>query len=165
MSTRSDAPDRFQKRCTSASSVSFASPVSKAFLGHKLLILFPDERRSLPHARALNVLLRTGHIMAAGLLLGGHVFGAPVEQLRLLLYAAIATGAGMIALDLYAVPLFMFEGRGLSLAAKLGLLCLVPFAWQHRIPLLLVVMALASIGSHMPGKFRHYSLLYGRTRR
>jgi hypothetical protein len=102
---------------------------------------------------------------ATGLLLGGHIFGAPVEQLRLLLYAAIATGAGMIVLDVYAVPQFIFEGRGLSLAAKLGLLYLVPFVWHYRIPLLLMVMVLASIGSHMPGKFRHYSLLYGTARK
>jgi hypothetical protein len=123
----------------------------------------PAERtRSVPHARTINVLLRTAHIMATGVLLGGHIFGAPNESLRLLLYLAIATGAGMIFLDAYATPQYFFEGRFLALGAKLGLLCVIPLAWNYRVPLLIVAVAAASIGSHMPGRFRHYSFLYRR---
>jgi hypothetical protein len=56
----------------------------------------------------------------------------------------------------------VFEGWGLIILAKLGLLCLIPFAWSYRVPLLLTVVALASIGSPMPARFRHYSFYYRR---
>ncbi|MBI4561482.1 MAG: hypothetical protein HY724_05510 [Candidatus Rokubacteria bacterium] len=42
---------------------------------------------------------------------------------------------------------------------KLGLLAFVPFAWEHRLPILLGVVAVASVGSHMPARFRHTSAL------
>jgi hypothetical protein len=44
---------------------------------------------------------------------------------------------------------------------KLALLCAVPFAWGYRLPILLAVLIIGSVGSHMPKKFRHFSLLYG----
>jgi hypothetical protein len=100
--------------------------------------------------------------MATGTLLGGHAFGAPPDQLTWLLYVAIASGAGLIGLEAWPTLHFVFEGWGLIILAKLGLLCLIPFAWSHRVPLLLAVVALASIGSHMPARFRHYSFYYRR---
>ena len=114
----------------------------------------------IPYSRFWKISLRTLHLMVISVLLGGHVFGAPAEQLRPLLYGAILTGAGMIVLETYPSPHFIFEGWGLFLLAKLALLCIVPFAWNYRVPLLLAVVALAGVGSHLPGKVRHYSLLY-----
>jgi hypothetical protein len=46
--------------------------------------------------------------------------------------------------------------------AKLSLLCLVPFAWEYRVPILLVVLVLGSVGSHMPSRFRYYSFVHRR---
>ena len=46
--------------------------------------------------------------------------------------------------------------------AKLALLCTVLLAWDHRFPLLLGVVVLASVGSHMTGRLRYYSILYRR---
>ncbi len=125
--------------------------------------LFPPERpRSIPFARLFKITLRTAHLMATSVLVGGHAFGAPVSALRPLLYAAIVTGLGMILLEAYPSLHFVFEGWGLLLLGKLALLCCIPFAWKQRFPILLAVVALASIGSHMPKSFRHYSLLYRR---
>jgi hypothetical protein len=106
--------------------------------------------------------MRTLHLMATGTLLGGHVFGAPAGQLTPLLYAAIVTGASLIVLEAWPTLHFVFEGWGLMVLAKLALLCAVLFAWRQRVPLLLAVVALASIGSHMPARFRHYSFYYRR---
>ena len=125
-------------------------------------LLQPARPRSIPHVRAWNITLRTLHLMATGTLLGGHVFGAPAGQLTPLLYLAIASGAGLIALEAWPTLHFVFEGWGLMVLAKLTLLCIVLFAWGHHVPLLLAVVALASIGSHMPARFRHYSFLYRR---
>ena len=122
----------------------------------------PKEPLPIPHARLYKVTLRTVHLMAISVLVGGHAFGASVGELKPLLYVAIATGAGMILLETGPSLHFVFEGWGLLLLAKLVLLCWIPFAWEQRFPILLVVVALASIGSHMPARFRHYSLLYRR---
>lgn len=46
--------------------------------------------------------------------------------------------------------------------AKLALLCLVPLAWEYRVPILLLVVVIASVGSHMSGRFRYYSVVYRR---
>ena len=115
---------------------------------------------SVPHPRAWKIGLRTAHLMAISVLLGGHTFGAPADQLRPLLYVAIVTGAGLIFLEAFPSPYFVFEGWGLFLLAKLALLILIPFAWNYRVPILLAVVALGSIGSHLPARYRHYSLLY-----
>lgn len=100
--------------------------------------------------------------MAAGMLLGGHAFNAPAGELRLWLYLAIASGAGLIVLEAYPSLHFVFEGWGVLLLLKLALLVAIPFAWSARVPILLAVVALAAVGSHMPARFRHYSLLYRR---
>ena len=38
---------------------------------------------------------------------------------------------------------------------KLLLLAVIPFFWQYRVPLLLAIVVVASVGSHMPSRFRH----------
>jgi hypothetical protein len=46
--------------------------------------------------------------------------------------------------------------------AKVALICVVPLAWDYRLPILLAVIVIGSVGSHMPGRYRHYSVLYRR---
>ena len=117
---------------------------------------------SFPYARAAKIALRTAHLMAAGILLGGHFFNAPVGALLPWLYLAIASGIGLIALEAYPSLHFVFEGWGVMTLTKLALLAVIPFAWSARVHILLAVVALGSVGSHMPARFRHYSLLYRR---
>jgi hypothetical protein len=126
-------------------------------------LLFPEPRRRFPHARAWNVGARTVHLAVTGTLLGGHVFGASAEALVPLLWGAIGSGAVMLGLELYTSLDWLTQVGGLVTVAKLAVLCVIPFAWSARVPLLLVVVGLAGVGSHMPGRFRHYSLLYGRS--
>lgn len=122
----------------------------------------PAGPQAIPYARAAKITLRTLHLMATNFLFGGHVFGASLEQLRPLMYATIVTGGGMIALEAYPSLGFLFEGWGVLLLGKLALLCLIPWLPGYRIWILLAVVALAAVGSHMPARFRHYSLLYRR---
>jgi hypothetical protein len=97
--------------------------------------------------------------MATSVLVGGHAFGAPPHELLPWLYAAVATGVGMTLFEAYPSLNFLFQGWGLMLLAKLALLCMIPFAGKVQFPILLIVVAIASIASHMPGRFRHYSVL------
>ncbi len=97
--------------------------------------------------------------MAFGVLLGGHVFGVEAERLGSALGLTILTGAGLMGLELYKSAHWLFLGKGLVVLAKLVLLAAVPVFWDARVPLLLGVVALASVGAHMPGRYRNYSIL------
>lgn len=114
----------------------------------------------IPYRRAWSILFRTLHLLAICVLVGGHVFNAPVEQLRPLLYVAIASGIGMASIEAYPSPGALLQGWGILVIVKLMLLCAVPFAWNHRVPILLVVLTIGSIGSHMSKKMRHCSPLF-----
>lgn len=125
-------------------------------------LLFPDPRRHLPHSRWWNIAARTIHLAATGTLLGGHVFGAEEAALRPLLWLAIASGGALIALELYPSAHWAHQVCALFVYAKLGALCLVPFLWEQRVPLLIGALAVASVGAHAPRTVRHYSLWYRR---
>lgn len=125
-------------------------------------LLLPDIPRRLPHARSWNVAARSLHLAAISVLVGGHVFAVPADRLVPWLWLAIASGAALIAIEIYPSIDWLAQGAGLFVLAKLAALCAVPFAWPWRVPILFGVLVLASVGSHMPGRFRHYSFIYHR---
>lgn len=109
--------------------------------------------------RLLAVGCRTVHLAAFGMLVGGHGFGIEAERLLPALWITVASGAALLAVESLGGVAWLLEGRGLMVLLKLGLLLLVPLAWDHRFFLLLAVVTVASIGSHLPRRFRHTSLL------
>jgi hypothetical protein len=115
---------------------------------------------TIPHARAWNIAARTAHIAATGVLVGGHAFNAPRDDLYPILWLAIITGGALIFLEAFSVRFrWLAQGRGLLVVVKLVLLLLIPLAWSLRLPILLAVIVLASVGSHMPARFRYYSVV------
>lgn len=139
-----------------------ADPKScKVSVADRKRIFFPDPPRALPAERVIRTALRTAHIAAFGILLGGHMFDVEAERLRLWLWLTIATGAAFVALELYGSFIWVQELRGCLTLCKLLLLCLVPFFWTRRIWLLLSVLVIGSVCSHMPGRYRYYSLWRG----
>jgi hypothetical protein len=125
-------------------------------------LLFPADRRRIPHARFWNIAARTVHIAATGILLGAHVFDVPADRLWPYLWTAVATGSVLIALEVYPEGHWLHQGCALALYAKLVLLCLIPFVWESRVPILLAVVVVASVASHAPRQFRHYSVVFKR---
>lgn len=119
-------------------------------------------RRRPRYGRAVNIALRTAHIGVTGVLCGGHVFGIPPQQLKSWLFGAIVTGGLLTAVEAFPHVHWLCQGRGLFVLAKLVLLSLIPWLWDYRVAILAAVVALASVGSHMPAKFRYYSVLHGR---
>ena len=118
-------------------------------------LLFPIPPRRIPRHRALGLALRTAHLMTFGALLGGHLFDVDSARLMPFLLATIASGVALLALELASTCAWLFMGKGLSVLVKLAVLVLVPLFWEYRVPLLLLVVAVASVGSHMPSRFRH----------
>lgn len=124
-------------------------------------LLCPSPPRQIPGRRALNIALRTAHLSTFGALLGGHMFGVDPARLRPFLAATALSGALLVALELASTCEWLLEGRGLAVIAKLAVLAAVPVFWEQRLVLLLVIVVIASVGSHMPARFRHHSFLPG----
>jgi len=111
--------------------------------------------------RALSVCCRTVHLAGFAVLLGGHVWDVEPARLVPALWATIASGAALAVLEALPDGRWLLEVRGLLVLLKLGLLALVPLAWAHRVALLMAVVVVASVGSHMPRRFRHAVLVPG----
>jgi hypothetical protein len=71
----------------------------------------------------------------------------------------ILTGAVLGIIELYPDWRCVFQVRSIVIALKLFLICFVPWLWSYRASILIVVLVMASISSHMPSRFRHYSVL------
>jgi len=113
-------------------------------------------------SRALNIALRTAHIAAMAVLVGGVAFDIEPERLRLALWLTVGTGAALAAVEAGPRLLWFHQGSGMLTLAKVALLCVVPVAGDHQLSLLLALIVVGSVGSHMPGRYRHYSVLYRR---
>ena len=122
--------------------------------------LFPAVPRDFPIRRNTRTMIRALHIFSAGTLLGGHIFSIPTGDLLPWLYATIFTGALLLVTDLHATAAVIFEVRGVVVLLKIGLLILIAFFFDARIPLLFIVLLLGVYGSHMPKHIRHKMLLF-----
>jgi hypothetical protein len=123
-------------------------------------LLFPDPARDLPAERAIRIGLRTAHIAAFGILLGGHVFDVERHRLLLWLWLTIGTGGALVAVELCGSFVWLLEVRGWMTLLKLVLIWLVPWLWPYRVWLLLATLVIGSVSSHMPGRFRYYSVFH-----
>lgn len=112
------------------------------------------------NTRTLNVLVRTVHIAAMGVLLGGCAFKVPRHDLLPSLWLTVGSGVVLWMLEAGTHLLWFHQGRGLITLAKLGLFCTVPLFEDYSFHILVVVVVLASIGSHMRARLRYYSIIY-----
>src|SRR3990172_5984202 len=98
--------------------------------------LFPERMRFLSGSRVMSIALRTLHLAAFGMLLGGHAFALDAERLIPYLWVTIVSGLGLIALEIYAVGFYwVFLGKGIMVLVKLALLLVIPFFWEARVAL------------------------------
>jgi hypothetical protein len=109
--------------------------------------------------RSWNIGLRTAHIAAMGVLLGGHAFDTAPERLLTALCLTIGTGIALTLVEAGPHLLWFHQGRGILTLAKMGFLFTVPLLWDYRLAILLLVVALGSVGSHMPARYRYYSVV------
>ena len=118
-------------------------------------LFFPDEPRDFPFRRWVRISLRTAHLIAIAGLFGGHVFAQPVHVLEPWLWGSVLTGLLLFATDLHMSFDALRQVHGLVVIGKLALLALVPLFWDSRVVLLVLVMIIAGVSSHMPGRWRH----------
>ena len=120
-----------------------------------------ERSRPLPGVRPVRTTLRTAHTIAFAALYGGHVYGIPAASLHPALAATVATGAALMALEMYRTPLWPVQVRGVAAFVKLALLAAVAVWWDWRLLFLTLALVIGGVVSHMPGRYRYYSLLHG----
>jgi hypothetical protein len=121
-----------------------------------------EQSRTLPGVRAMRTTLRTAHLIAFGMLYGGHVYGVPAGRLWPGLVATLATGGTLMALEIYCTPLWLVQIRGLATLFKIALVAAVAVYWDVRVALLTLAIIVGGIVSHMPGRYRYYSVVHRR---
>ena len=131
-------------------------PPKRSFLRDLIL---PPAPRSFPWARPVQLVLRSLHIAAMALVVGGLPFGGDFQQLRRAILLTVVTGLLLFAIDLAKDAAFLLQGSGVALFLKLGLLGMGLLQPAARLPWYLAATLVASIGSHMPGAWRHFSFL------
>ena len=119
--------------------------------------------KPLPAGRILRTTLRTVHVLAFATLYGGHVYNLPPERLLPALLATVATGVAFLAFEIYSALVYLVELRGLATLVKLALVAAVAVFWEARVALLSIAIVIGVVASHMPGRYRYFSLLHGRT--
>jgi len=121
----------------------------------------PDRKNDQPPSwsRLLQVVLRTIHIMAMALVLGALPYGLGFQELRVPVLMAVASGLALFGFDLAKSPQVLLQGSGIAVLVKLTLLGCGHLWPAERLAWYLAATAVASVGSHMPGRWRHYSLL------
>jgi hypothetical protein len=109
--------------------------------------------------RLLQVLLRTLHIAAMGIVLGGCFLGAGYEALRIAIWVTLGSGTALLLMDLFKGPEVLLQGSGMAVLLKLSLLGFGQLLSDHRFAWYLAATLVASFGSHMPRAWRHHVLL------
>ena len=117
------------------------------------------EGAGFPGSRALQVLLRTAHIVAMAMVLGGLAQGAGFERLRPWILATVLSGVLLLLVDLAKGATRLSQGSGVAVLLKLALLGLGNLYPGGRLGWYLAATAVASVGAHMAGSWRHFSFL------
>ena len=121
-----------------------------------------DGVRPLAGVRLVRTVLRTAHLVAFGALYGGHVYDVPRTELHAALGWTVATGAALMGLELYRTPVWLWQIRGLATLVKIALVAAVALWWDARVGLLTLAIVVGGVSSHMPGKYRYYSIKHRR---
>lgn len=119
----------------------------------------PSTRPAKPaYARPIEVGLRSVHIVAMGLVLGGIATGGTHETLQASIVATVASGLLLLAACMRWGCFTLTQGAGWALLLKLALLGLGNVFAGARLQWYVAATLVASVGSHMTSGLRHLTL-------
>ena len=78
---------------------------------------------SLLESRATNIAIRTAHIAAMGILLGGHAFNVPKADLVFSFWCCMGTGLALVASEAGPRLLWLHQRRDGALLKEIAPLC------------------------------------------
>jgi hypothetical protein len=112
--------------------------------------------------RAVDIIARTGHVTATGVVFAAVVFGIPSSRIIPWNVAAVVTGALLIVLEISHRPHWIQQCRGLMVVIHVSLIGLVHVFPDIKMLLLALVIVFGMVGSHMPKNIRYWFILHGR---
>lgn len=125
-------------------------------------VFFPRPKREFTGQRWVRIGFRTAHLIAMAFLLGGVAGGAAVGDLAWALWGTVLTGAGYMAVELFNSFVFLIQLKGLAVIAKILLLGAAGLSADGALGLLVTAIVIGGISSHMPGRFRYFSIFHWR---
>ena len=111
--------------------------------------------------RWASIALRTAHIATASVFFGGCVLQASFPHLKPWHHGAIASGTLLLLMELRHDHRWLHRGKGVLGLVHIGLGLLIHLIPSLQLVLLWIILISGCIGSHMPRRFRHWSLLDG----
>lgn len=125
-------------------------------------VAFPPRPRGFRGKRWVNIALRTAHLLGvAGV--GGALLGGVAQSAWLpYLYFTLATGAVMLALEIWSSGIYLLQVRGQATLLKIALLALLPLAPGLAGAVVALSIVISGIFSHAPASVRYYSIFHGR---
>jgi hypothetical protein len=112
--------------------------------------------------RALGIVLRTAHIAAMAILVGGYWFAVSDPALRTWRVLTVATGIALLASEVSHSRHWVYQGRGVFVVAHVAALGLVAASGSLGRYGLAAAIALGSVGSHLPRTVRKWSFRHRR---
>lgn len=125
-------------------------------------LLFPDNTRGFPGKRWVKIALRTLHLIGVAGVGGAFLYGAPERLWLPYWWVTLASGAALVAIELWSNGVWLIQVRGVAVLVKLVLLACVPLAPDLGGPILVLVIVISGLFSHAPAAVRYFSLLHGR---
>lgn len=121
--------------------------------------LFPWPPRDLRWARPVQVALRSVHVAAMAVVLGGLAFDVADARLHAAGMVTVASGLGLLAVEVARTGVYLYTLAGAVTIGKLALLGLGAASPAERFELYLAATLLAAVASHASWRWRHWSLL------
>lgn len=112
-------------------------------------------------ARAISVAVRTAHLGAMAVVVGGLHFSAPGSSLRTWKVVTVATGVALLASEISHSRHWIYQGRGVLAIAHVAPLALLAVDGIERVALA-GALIIGALGSHLPRSVRKFSLRHGR---
>ena len=125
-----------------------------------LSFLFPCRPRDFRGRRAVKIVLRALHVLAAGVLTGAYVLGLPPEQSAAWLHGTALSGVVLLLFDLHQSAIFLLQLRGLFVLLKIACLVALPLFVGAQGLLLALLLVLSVISSHAPARVRYAVCLW-----
>ncbi len=125
-------------------------------------IFFPSPQRNFKGQRWARISLRTLHLISIAFLVGGVAQGVSIAEMPHSFWSTIVTGLLFTALELFSTFRWLFQLKGWAVLLKMVLLAAAYLSPEAALEFLLAAIVIGGISSHMPGKYRYYSLLHGK---
>ena len=115
------------------------------------------QQKTPPMIRWIRTAMRSLHIPAFGLVMGAWWLGQTEQAMGWPMTASALTGLLLGGLFFFQSQVWLLELRGVVMAVKLLALAALPhLGTEGGLWLLFVVAFIASMVSHMPGRYRHF---------